>query len=110
MIWKKRGAQNLLSNQRFIHLKNVLARSLDSLITNYMKPCILKNTSIFQIGGIPGHSMEEFILVFKTVLARAEEEGNGMIFTSMDIKSFFDKEDIYDCLETLENIGVDKNL
>ena len=91
MIWKKRGAQNLLSNQRFIHLKNVLARSLDSLITNYMKPCILKNTSIFQIGGIPGHSMEEFILVFKTVLARAEEEGNGVIFTSMDIKSYFIK-------------------
>ena len=37
-----------------------------------------------------------------------EESGSGLIFFMMDIISFFDKEDIFDCLETLEQLDVNK--
>ena len=34
--------------------------------------------------------------------------GKGIIFLVIDIVSFFDKEDIFDCLETMEEINVNK--
>ena len=108
MIWKRKGPMNMLQNQRFLHMKDALARTIDALIVQKIKPQIVKSTSKFQVGGIPGHSMEEHLLVLKTLIARMEEKGEGVIFLGMDIMSFFDKEDIYDCLETLENIGVNK--
>ena len=63
---------------------------------------------MYQVGGLPGHSIDEHLLTIKTVLARLEETGNGFLFLVMDIISFFDKEDMYDCLETLEALNVNK--
>ena len=59
---------------------------------------------------MPGHCMDENLLVLKTVITRMEQTGEGIIFLSMDINAFFDKEDIFDCLETLERIGVSQKL
>ena len=63
---------------------------------------------MYQVGGLPGHSIHEHLLTIKTVLARLEETGGGLIFLVMDIISFFDKEDIYDCLDTLEALNINK--
>ena len=78
------------------------------MIVNEMKPPLISNLSMYQIGGVPGHSIQEHILTIKTVLARLEECGKGLIFFVMDIVSFFDKEDIYDCLETMEVLKINR--
>ena len=108
MIWKRNGPVDTLKNNRFLHMKNVLARTVDSMIVNQMKQPLISNLSMYQIGGLPGHSIHEHILTIKTVLARLEECGKGLIFFVMDIVSFFDKEDIYDCLETMEVLKINR--
>ena len=44
----------------------------------------------------------------KTLMAWAEHKGVGIIFLIMDIKSFFDKENIFDCLETMERLNINQ--
>ena len=44
----------------------------------------------------------------KSVWAKLEKEGKGMIVTLVDIVSFFDREDIGDVMDTLWKIGVNK--
>ena len=89
-------------------MKDVLARSVDALIVNKMKEPLTSGLSMYQVGGLPGHSILEHLLTLKTVLARLEETGEGIVFLVIDIISFFDKEDIFDCLETLETLKVNK--
>ena len=89
MIWKRKGAMEILRNNRFLHMKEVLARSVDSLIVNQMKEPLIKKLSIYQVGGLPGHSIFEHLLTIKTVLARMEESRSGLIFLMTDIISFF---------------------
>ena len=108
MIWKRKGPMDILKNNRFLHMKEVLARTVDSIVVRQMKQPLISNLSIYQVGGLPGHSIHEHLLTIKTVLARLEETGGGLIFLLMDIISFFDKEDIYDCLDTLEALNINK--
>ena len=108
MIWKRKGPMDILKNNRFLHMKDVLARSVDAIIVSKMKEPLTNRLSMYQVGGLPGHSILEHLLTIKTVLARLEEMGEGITFMVIDIISFFDKEDIYDCLETLEALKVNK--
>ena len=108
MIWKQKGAMDILKNNRFIHLKQVLARAVDAINVTKMKDTLVENASIFQVGGLPGHSIKEHLITLKTVMARMESTNKGIIFLIVDIISFFDKEDIFDCLETMEEINVNK--
>ena len=103
MIWKRKGAMDVLKNNRFLHMKNVLARTVDALVVKEMKSPLISRLSIYQVGGLPGHSIAEHLLTIKTVMARMEEIGEGVLFIS-----FFDKEDIYDCLETMKHLGINK--
>ena len=73
-----------------------------------MKEPLISSATIYQIGGLPGHSINEHIITLKTIMARAESAKTGIIFMIMDIMSFFDKEDIFDCLETMERLQVNK--
>ena len=91
MIWKRKGPMDVLKNNRFLHMKEVLARSVDSMVVNQMKEPLISQLSIYQVGGLPGHSILEHLLTLKTVLARQEEIGGGIIFLVMDLVSFFDK-------------------
>ena len=108
MIWKRKGPMDILKNNRFLHMKEVLARCVDALVVNQMKEPLTSKLSIYQVGGLPGHSIHEHLLTLKTVLARLEDVGKGLIFLAMDLISFFDKEDIFDCLQTLETLQVNK--
>ena len=108
MLWKRKGSMEILKNNRFLHMKEVLARCVDAIIVNQMKEPLTSKLSIYQVGGLPGHSILEHLLTLKTVLARMEEIDGGIILLVMDIVSFFDKEDIFDCLNTLEILEVNK--
>ena len=70
-------------------MRNVLARTVDAIVVKQMKPPLISKLSIYQVGGLPGHSILEHLLTIKTVLARLEDIGEGIIFLGMDLVSFF---------------------
>ena len=104
MIWKRKGPMSTLKNNRFLHMKDVLARTVDALVVAKMKTQIIESSSIYQEGGLPGHSIHEHLLTLKTVMASKEQEKKGFLFLVIDFVSFLDREDIFACLETLDKI------
>ena len=109
MIWKQKGSAEILKNSRFIHLKEgFLPRTCEALVVGKMKSDILKSSSKYQVGGQPGHAPEEHIFTIKSIWALLEKQNAGMIITLVDIVAFFDREDIYDVMETLHKIGTNK--
>ena len=93
----------------FIHTKeSFLPRTCEALVTNQMKQRILERSTKYQIGGQPGHSPDEHIYSIKSVWQVYKMMGKGLIITLVDIKAFFDKENIYDVMQTLNDIGVNK--
>ena len=108
MIWKGKGQMNVLKNQRFLHMKNVLFRTVDALNIGIMKQKIVDGCSKFQIGSIPEHSSDEHLIVIKNILANLEIRDMGFIFLSADIISFFDKEEVEDCIISLNKLNVNR--
>ena len=108
MLWKRKGLSFILKNNCFLFMKEVLFCVVDSLVVRVMKEPLISKLSIYQIGGLPGHSIHEHLLTLKTILARFEELGEGVIFLVMDIVSYFDKEDIFDCLEKMSELKINK--
>ena len=51
MIWKKKGRQEVLKNNRFIHMKDYLSRTCEALVVGMIKQKIFDKSSIYQIGG-----------------------------------------------------------
>ena len=52
MIWKQKGGQNVLKNNRFIHLKeHYLPRTVEAIVVNKMKEDILNHSTMYKIGG-----------------------------------------------------------
>ena len=56
----------------------------------------MEGSSIYQIGGQPGHRAEELIFVLKSVIARQRAQGKAIIIQPSDIQKLFDKEMIED--------------
>ena len=54
-----------------------------------MEKDILAASSPYQVGGQPGHSADENILVIKSIMALTEYTGKGFIFNSVDIIYIF---------------------
>ena len=73
-----------------------------------MKEQILGSSSKYQVGGQPGHSPEERIFTINSLWAMMEAEGSGMILTLVNIVAFFDREHIYDVMQTVSEIGVNQ--
>ena len=89
-------------------MKDYLHRSCDAMVIEMMKDEIVKSSSKFQIGGLPGHGPEEHLYTIKSLMALKEHSGDGMVFTLVDIVAFFDRENIVDVMDTLNEIGVNK--
>ena len=107
MIWKLKGRSEILKNNRFIYLKeHYLPRTVESLIVNKMKDDILKKSTIYQVGGQPGHSTDEHIFTIKSLMEMQMMKDSGMIFMLIDLISFFDRENILDVMSTLYDIGI----
>ena len=107
MLWKQKGPQEILKNSRFIHHKeHYLPRTVEALVVNIMKDDILEASSIYQVGGQPGHYIEEHLFSNKSMIELLEHTGKGMIFTLVDLISFFDRENIFDVMATLYETGV----
>ena len=108
MIWKGKGPAEVLKNSRFIHLKSFLPRACEALVVERMKPAILAASSPYQVGGQPGHSTSEHIFVIMSMMAQAKTTGKGFIFSLVDLVSFFDREQILDVMDCLDEAGVSR--
>ena len=110
MIWKQKGPQEILRNSRFIHLKeHYLPRTVEALVVNKMKDDILAKSTMYQVGGQPGHSTDEHLFTIRSLMELLEAKGQGMVFTLIDLVSFFDREDIHDVISTLYENGVNNS-
>ena len=106
--WILRQVNHLtvLMNNWFLHMNDVLARTVDALVVSKMKQKLVDSSSIYQVGRLPGHSIHKHLLNLKTVMAGMKENKRGFIFLAIDFVSFFDRKDIFNCLETLDKIEV----
>ena len=70
-------------------MKQVMGRTVDALVVEKMKEPLVNCSSIYQVGGLPGHSIHEHLLTLKTVMALMQERKQGFIFLVVDFVSFF---------------------
>ena len=58
------------------------------------KDDIVKNSTKFAIGGIPGHRAVEHLVSIKCIIDRQLRKGSGIIVQFYDIETFFDSENL----------------
>ena len=88
-LWKRKGRREDLNNHRYIHLKEWKPRLTETLVTNMMKEDILKAGTKFQIGGVPGHRIEEHMIVLKSLIQMRLKKKKGVVIQLVDFKKFF---------------------
>ena len=59
-----------------------------------MKEDILSKSTIYQVGGQPGHSTDEHIFAIKSLMEMLVMQDRGMVFMLVDLVSFFDINDV----------------
>ena len=64
-LWKGKGSKLDLNMTRYIHGKDWDAKFLEALVSERMKPFIIKNCPLMQIGGMKGNSSSEHLIVVK---------------------------------------------
>ena len=80
MIYKGKGRKEDLSNNRFIHCKDWLARAAEGLVVaDGLKPFLLAGSSIYQVGGQPGHRPDEMVFVLKSLISKMRMEGRQVV-------------------------------
>ena len=89
-LWKRKESREDLNNHRYIHLKEWLPRLTEALTVNIMKEDIIKSGNKYQIGGIPGHRVEEHLIVVNTIMQKYIDMKSGVIIQLVDIEKFFD--------------------
>ena len=72
-----------------------------------MKGPLVSGSSIYQIGGQPGHRPEELVFVLKSIVALYRSRGKMLLAQCYDVSKFFDKEMIEDAVLVCYKRGVD---
>ena len=107
-LWKRKGSREDLNNHRYIHLKDWLPRLVESMTADLMKEDIFKGGTRYQIGGVPGHRMEEHLLAMKCIIGRYISKGKGVVLQLVDIQKFFDKERLGTIMTSLSSVQVNR--
>ena len=109
MIFKGgKGKRHNLSANRFIHSKFWLPRLVEGLVVvEGLKQPRVNGSSMYQIGGQPGHRAEELVFCMKSIISKYRSEGKSIILQTSDLSKFFDKEMIEDAILTCYNRGAD---
>ena len=106
MLYKGRGLKESMDNNRFIQSKDWFPRLFEDLVVSKMKVKVLKKATKYQIGGMKGHRSTEHLFSIKSVIAYYIWIGKPVIIQCIDIKKFFDKENLRDALNALYSAGV----
>ena len=88
-LWKRKGKREILDNHRYIHLKDWRPRMVEVVITEMMKEDILKSGTKYQIGGVPGHRIEEHLIVLKSLIQARMNKKKGVVVQLVDYNFFF---------------------
>ena len=108
MIYKGRGRRENLSDNRFIHCKSWLPRVVEGLVVeDGLKEALIAGSSMYQVGGQPGHRPEELVFVVKSLVARRLRSKQMVVLQSFDVQKFFDKEMMEDAIITSKKRGAD---
>ena len=109
MIFKGgKGRRHNLSANRFIHSKFWFPRLVEGLVVlEGLKKPLVNGSSMYQIGGQPGHRAEELVFAMKSIIAKYRNEGKSLILQTSDLSKFFDKEMIEDAILTCYERGAD---
>jgi exonuclease III len=107
MIFKGgKGKRENLPDNRFIHSKSWFPRTAEGLVVNSgLREPLIEQSSIYQIGGQPGHRVEEFIFVMKSVIAHYRSQNKMVILQCYDLEKYFDKEMVEDAVLTCYERG-----
>ena len=103
MIFKpgKGTRREILSDNRFIHSKFYFVRAAEGLIVeDGLKEALIEGSSIYQIGGQPGHRSEELVFVLKSIIAKYKFLQEILVIQLYDLSKYFDKEMIQDAILT----------
>ena len=102
------GKREQLSSNRFIHSKSWFPRAVEACIVEEgLKKPLIDCSSIYQIGGQPGHRAEELIFSLKSIIAKYRNQGKPVVIQSYDLSKLFDKESIEDAILTCVKRGAD---
>jgi hypothetical protein len=71
-----------------------------------MKTKVQIKTTKYQIGGMKGHRSSEHLFSIKSVIAYYDWINKPIIIQCIDIRKFFDKENLRDALNALYTAGV----
>ena len=83
------GKREKLSDNRFVHSKFWFPRLVEGLIVGEgLKKPLLNGSSMYQIGGQPGHRCEELIFVMKAIISKYRSEGKCLILQTSDFQNF----------------------
>ena len=83
IIYKGKGRREDLSCNRFVHCKEWWPRVAESLVVeDGLKGPLIEGSSVFQIGGQPGHRSEELMFVLKSLVASLRKQGKMVILQS----------------------------
>ena len=72
-----------------------------------MKETILSAGTKHQLSGKPGMILQFHLFVVKRIIAMKEMFKEGVILYTADIQKFFDKEMLFDCMDTLAEAKAD---
>ena len=73
---------------RFVHSKEWEARLCEAIVTEHMKPNIVKACLNIHIGGMPGSSSVEHLITLKTWMLMKEEKKLTGIFQAFVMEKF----------------------
>ena len=91
---EKKGSALDLKMMRFVHSKEWKARLCEAIVTENMKPNIVKACPNILIGGMPGLSSAEHLVTLKTWMIMKEEKKENGIFQEFNMEKFFNKESL----------------
>ena len=109
-LWKGKFPKEDLSNHRFIHMKDWVPKVCEGLVVSKMKESILQSGTKYQIGGKPYHRVEEHLIAVKALISRSISIGEGSIVQLVDIKGFFDAENLRGVMGSLHPAQVPMKL
>ena len=106
-LYRGRGSQSILDNQRHIHLKDQFPKFFGHLVVSASKDMMLDNMSKFQIGTKPGHRAQEHLFVLKCIIALYLHYNLAILLSMWDVRNFFDREALSDCMNELHRSKVE---
>ena len=76
MIFKDgKGKKHILSDNRFVHSEFWFPCTVEGLVViGGLKEHLVGSSSVYQIGGQPGHRSEEHVFVLKSIIAKYREQ------------------------------------